>query len=289
MENEYHRPSFLHPEVAPTQFPEKEYREGSYTRVAKLKEMPGSVRELARGDFVVKEYRFHEGDPGWRKLFQGDKPLMGAAEWRLTAIARRLKERHDRVAHFFEGMLPDLVVPTQFIVGAREGGGPESKRLYEIQSEVEPAVVISDEDISQFGDYMWGGRDLDEKRWEAFTDAEVETLLHETSDRHAAAIRAAVKDPARLRAITSQIEVVLRRAEHLVEETKWIPYDIFKPDNLIVTVDGLRIVDTNMGVHPARDVYATRRQFDRGVKFWEEVARRLAAAEEEPVEIRRAA
>lgn len=280
MNQEFRRPEFLHKEVEVRPFAGGEFLQGTLTRVARLEDLPASVRERAKDGLVVKEYRYSEGDPYWDQLLEGDKSFEHPSEKKLTEIGRRMTERQAIVKNYFQNVLPDLVVPTQFIVGARAGGGKDAKRLYEIQQMITPAVAFDDKDVR----YAWMYMQNDPH--DPFSESGLENLLEGLSYEMAEKIYRELPDANRRKGLIAQIEILVARGREFVAETGWIPYDLFKTDNLLITKDGLRLIDTNMGVSAA-EYPNWIAVFNRGVKFWEAVARHLAAAGEQ--DLRKAA
>lgn len=279
MSQEFRRPSFLHKEIQPRPFSGDEFREGSLTTVAQLEDLPSAIKERAKGGLVVKEYRYSEGDPAWDALLEGDASFDNPSQRKLTEIGRRLAERHAIVKDFFKNTLPDLVVPTQFVVGARAGLGKDAKRLYEIQNLVKSAVSIDDDSA-----YAWEYMENDPKH--PYSEAGLRNLLKRISREAAEKIYNEMPDANRRNGLIAQIEVLTARAREFAKETGWIPYDLFKPDNLLMTKDGLRFIDTNMGSSHSK-FPKNEEVFNRGIKFWEAVAEELKAMEAE--EVRKAA
>src|SRR3989338_8881409 len=82
MNNEFPRPSFLHPEVGPEKFSEGDYRSGGFMRVAQSNDLPESVRVRARDNFVIKKNKLGPNHPDWRHFFPGDVDFTRNAERR---------------------------------------------------------------------------------------------------------------------------------------------------------------------------------------------------------------
>lgn len=285
MSDRFERPAFLHREVAPGKFPEGAFRSGSFVQVAELKDLPDSVRARARGNFVIKKNKLGPGHPHWTHLFPGDVDFTRNRERRtIPALAREFKRRHETIAKFFKKQFPDAVVPTQIIVGEDEGPeGRGTPRLYEIQAAVHGLTYPKKEDFDSWELYYWGYRPKELPP----PEAELERALRSASESYALDIIDAVRDVELRGRIRLEIEEIMERARQFVAETGEIPYDLLKPDNFLVTAEGMRIVDTNMLVKAADDENGfLAERFARSIRFWEEVTGWIAAAEEE---VRRAA
>lgn len=280
MSNRFERPAFLHPEVGPEKFPEGDYRAGAFMRVAELRDLPETVRARVKGNLVIKRSRLGPNDPDWRHFFPGDVDFTRNPDRRtIPALAREFKRRHEIIAKFFKKQFPDLVVPTQLIMGEDEGAERRGvKRLYEVQAAVKGVAYPRKDDFDSWELYYWGYRAHELPR----PEAELEQALRSASESYALDIIDAVRDAELRRRIRGEIEETMEHARQFVAETGEIPYDLFKPDNFLITPEGMRIVDTNMLVKEADDENGfLAERFARSIRFWKEVAGWLAAAEGE--------
>lgn len=266
MSHNIERPSFLHPEVEPS----LDFKYGSFTTVNELKDLPEAIRSRVGKGWVLKKYKSNEGSSDWNQFFGGDDDNLT-----LPVIAQSLKRRHEVVSDFFGKEFPDLVVPTQFIIGEGEVDDHREKTLYEIQKKVD-CLVSSSLDASNYFGSLFAETEP--------TPNLIQMWLDHASDLFSQDIAKVITEKKKLFELARDIGALMARAQAFVKATGYIPFDIFMPSNLFITADGLRIVDTNGLVSKkfnTSEVFEFRiTQFDRSIRFWEEVARKIIAMAE---------
>lgn len=282
MGEKFIRPDFIDTKIKPTPLKNGEYGEGFAVRVAKLEGFPNEIESVPHG-YVIKKYKFGESDERWREMFPHDEQLKKTARnLTLLDVARKLKHNEDTLRQYFSDSLPDLIVPSQYIVGSETEkkwfkSAKPKKKLYNIQKEISPSVVLNDQDISLIHQAIkakqFGG-----------VSPENEKSADFTLDISARGIARMIRDnnPENFVLIKEQINILVEKAKNLVAETKFIYIDLFEFHNMLITKDGLRAIDTNQSMPYLKDTSDTERDpavykaiFDGYVNFWDEVAKKL--------------
>lgn len=298
--------------------------EGSFVRVVEFSSVSPRTAEQVPVNYVLKEYNL---DPNnfewewWQDLFMGDPDIDAlkesqrigtpAKEWSLSRIASRLKARHDTLQKFFTAQgLADFVVPTHFIVGAeKHKTNPDrdgKKHVYEIQRKIGaveiPFKVEKDVDTIYAGFYR-EPFSLPPKL-QTLSGQEIKTKVGNAS-KDIAEFLVEKLDKEQLAVITQQLDAILKAVKRMPKELGILVEDILKPDNLLITVDGLRLIDTNSSlpwpnqttdsweektVIPSTEssdqeiVSGLKQRYDRLLFFWESVRDELFIHQLEPAD-----
>lgn len=204
-------------------------------------------------------------------------------KYSIESKAQKLKQRHDRIKGYFSEELPDVIVPTQFVIGTEknkkepERDGP--KYLYEIQ----PRIQGLNLNAHLVKDYMETGTT---RRPGAgnflYEQVPLDIQIIENAKSWAKQIKTEIPDKAQQ--IKNELVKFIEIARQLPERTKEIPYDMVHPFNLKVTKNGLRIFDVNQVLtnfeqgDERRKHFHTDNQLARYFKlleFWQVVADEL--------------
>lgn len=210
----------------------------------------------------------------------------------LPQIAKEVKERHRSIAEFFNLVLPGVVAETQFIVGEQSlaHGGRQLDfdpyvnfgrgtiaSLYEVQPKYAPIIPLDQLPEQAVFDLIY---DFSAFRHKRPDEAEYYTpKVREMAKVLADQFRTVLNNKEREK-ISSEMRLLMGRAHEATKELGWIPWDIFKIDNMLITTDGIRIIDTNgrwpVGI-TGRKVTSEdmERIYNRSILFWEEFASKL--------------
>lgn len=321
MQSEFLKPEFFREGAEIEKFDDQQYRLGRFTKVALLERARGQViKEYAIEEFDPRWSELFFADPlmaheaaqgiliTYKTLRAGRAAPPTAEEvhqalapqfkmiykeaaeipfvrsvlktWQLPAIAKKLNERHALISNFFETQLPELVVPTQYVVGeGKNAKGLNARRIYSISPEVKPVVKMSDVFSFDWGRYFRGWRS-GITTIHHFNKSELAQMLTDAAQKFTNELEGSFSSD-ELKKIRRELEILASRAKKLTQKTGWIPFDLLTPENLVITRDGVRIIDTNQGVPADAPVPAdVRGEFERSIQFWERIAEMLSAAEE---------
>ena len=227
-------PEFFRPGIETTST-----MEGSFTQVTKLKGLPPEILERLPKGYVLKQYI---NNP------ELDKDLFGPDYAKLSIVdkARILKERQTAVRAIFADDLPELVVPSDFLVG--QGVDDEQPHLFEVQPNVPKGVDVL-------------------REW-----YHVENILE--------------KSPQTRQAILGQLKLFVengRKLQHQQDQPalKGKVLDLEGANNLIVTPDGdLRLIDTNYLFSPDNVSPKGKKLYDSYFEYLNLIAAHVREIEE---------
>lgn len=168
---------------------------------------------------------------------------------------------------YFASSLPNLIVPTQFIVGSETcHDGLKRNFVYEIQKKI---VFF---DIGQVVIEPMAG-------WTKEKTVEEEKKFGWIEDEEKIAEKIKKSYGKKTPEIKKELETMVEIAKNLVKETGRIPFDIFSSQNLKFTPDGLRIIDTNinreMGDFIEQELENIKMVFEVYLIYWSKVAKLL--------------
>lgn len=159
--------------------------------------------------------------------FKDAKDLLNLVS--IGGIAKELKQRNSIIKNYFAESLPELVVPTQVIIGRDEGS--HKKTLYEIQPHLDKASTASYPFSESFYKYyLWGVEGEKTKAEEVLNNFinHIKNTLPEKIDL-----------------FKREIPIFIKEISEMLAKEKYFPYDCAKLNNLIFTEHGLRLIDTN--------------------------------------------
>ena len=225
------RPDFLNPEINVSPLVDGRYVRGFFTEVGNLDSLPEEVQKNTPEGYVIKQYLGIGNPEEVAKellLKEGSK----GEKVSIVGIAKELQQRHEMIKKYFDQSLPDLVLPTQLIVGKNEMTKKNS--LYEIQSRLDPSSTTNIVNESTFWPvfecFVHGeekSRVEAEKELAAFID-----YLHNTF-------------PQQIGQFKNQLKIFIEQIKNFQTQTNHLPFDCAMLTNLIFTKDGLRLIDTN--------------------------------------------
>lgn len=225
------RPNFLNPEVNVGPLDDGKYGGGTFTQVGNLENLPENIRGNVPQGYVIKEYTRGE-DP--KKL--AVRLILSENSQRKDVshldIAKELNQRHLMVEGYFKQSLPELVVPTQIIVGRDEVTG--KKTLYEIQSRLDESSTVNTKIDKSLWPVYWYYMQEDVKH-EVKAGEALEnfiTYLHNTF-------------PQQIDLFKNQLNIFIEQVTNFQSKENHFPFDLAMLTNLIFTEDGLRLIDTN--------------------------------------------
>lgn len=297
------RPSFLSKDIEPTGFDDGKLRDGAFTKVANLENLPQEVKVKFRDGLVVKQYAFSGYDRDELNLREGqidehdesiflsgiapfvtkEKRFPSLAELKNAVlekypateeavikngyekfsplgIAKELRRRNSLVKEHFKKSLPDLVVPSQFIVSESAPALDQESQnspygnyrriarpLFELQPRImDKARIARSEEVRNLHlsivkakstpDGIGGFRPGIQNR------KEIEVLAAKVSKAF----------PAEKSKIKKELQAFIRMAKALPQKTNWLIRDLASLENLLITAEGLRLIDTNVGI-PAEE------------------------------------
>ncbi len=182
-----------------------------------------------------------------KKTFHIDERLVAETlkRYSLKAKARKLKEHYDRIRAEFKDELPEIIVPTQFIVGAeRNAKHPVrdgERRLYELQPKINaPEKLPHDETIH---DYVLCGGDAGKNYLYDNPREPIPNDIAEIAKSWAEWIKS--KFPEKWQQIKEGLKKFIALARGIPAKMKVIPIDMVHPYNIRFTADGIRIIDIN--------------------------------------------
>lgn len=212
--------------MKPGPLKDDKYGEGEFTVVADLQNLPAGVREKVPEGYVIKQYKdrkfvlkdahIFEFDPDFNEGSEITQDVQKARS--PMGIAKKLQERQRLVRNYFDRDLPDLVVPSQFIVG--------SWHVYEIQRKMPANSLLIEESLLT--------------PWKSTTFAQRAKEVEQLTVN----IRLLCQE--KVPQVKQEIETFVRLIEQMFEQANWF-LDL-ESGNLLFTKDGLRIIDTNYGL-----------------------------------------
>lgn len=197
--------------------------------------VPESLRSPEASDMVLKELTTDLDTLGI--IFDSDQRFKGLTEedfdakligFSLSEIVATLRHREQFVDQIFKNHLPDLVVPTHFVLGNNEHGDP---RVYSFQKK-QKASVINFRDIFGFFD----GNVV--KTNQALEQIAKQLKVH--------------FEPTQLEAVKNQLLLFIEGVQEMCcqdqdPQIQRSCVDFFGENNLILTEAGdLRLIDTNI-------------------------------------------
>ncbi len=228
------RPNFLNPEIKVGPLESDKYGGGSFVEVGNLENLPESIREKVPQGYVIKQYRSSDQPMNLaRELFlEGSKELK--KEISVGGIAKELKHRNLIMKNYFADSLPELIVPTQFVIGRDEK--TNKKIIYEIQPRLSEASTASMARDSAFMEpiyryYHWGVK-------------EDKLVAIECLNKFIVYIKSAFS-PEVIDRLKRELPIFIKKITDIRAENKYFPYDCAKLNNLLFTEHGLRLIDTN--------------------------------------------
>lgn len=211
-------------------------------------------------------------------------------EWSLPNIAKKLKERHEQLKNFFQSQcLVNFVVPTNFIIGAEKNETDPSrdgkKHIYEIQQKIDPIEIPKNifDDIKKF--YLGGYGFI--LNFTEYAEEEIKLLILNNSEKLANFLKKQLTKDQLIKNIT-ELDILINAVKKIPDELGVVPYDILLPNNMFITADGFRLVDTNQSMPlntESKDIFLeedkimAQERSERLIKFWETVRDNLDIAE----------
>lgn len=175
------------------------------------------------------------------------------ANYSLVKKALELKKRFTAIQDLFSSSLPNLIVKTEFIVGAENNQlSPEkdgAKYLYEVQPKIETPNLYSQLDshmakIEEHVSKMPVSIQLSLiKRGQALPLPGVVKLLATEAGEEIKKLLPQQKDQ-----IKNELLELVRVARTAPDKLKLIPFDAVWPTNVRFTKDGIRVIDVNYSV-----------------------------------------
>ncbi len=218
------RPGFLHSDVNVGPLFKGDYAKGYFTIVGNLENLPGSVKEKVPNGYVIKEYQY--------TVDVGDASKESA---RYIEVAKEFQHKYVLMKNYFAKSLPELVVPTQIIVGEDEK--TKKKHLYEIQPRLDESSTAhlakpNNRSMENFyGHYIRGIWRYDQSKAEKDLENFVAYIKNQFPDK--------------IDLFKHEISVFIKEISDFPSKEKHIPFDCAWPTNLIFTEQGLRLIDTN--------------------------------------------
>ena len=134
------RPNFLNPDIKVGPLAGDKYGHGRFVDVGNLENLSKDIKEKAPSGYVVKQYKSSDDSTSMAEtlFLEGSKELKGIS---VAGMARELKRRNSLMRKYFADFLPELVVPTQVIIGRDER--TNKKNIYEIQPRLDKASTAN--------------------------------------------------------------------------------------------------------------------------------------------------
>lgn len=225
------RPDFLKPEINVGPLNSERYASGTFTEVGNLENLPKSIEAQIPNGYVIKKYNRSDSPEALAISLILKEAISGKAV-SLVEIAKELAQRHAMVKNYFEQTLPELVIPTQMVVGKDEI--TDTKTLYEIQPRLgEPNTTNIQVDRSLWPVYKYYIQQLPKEKQRA--EAALEnfiTYLHTTF-------------PQQIDLFKNQINTFVEQIVDFQSKENHFPFDCAMLTNLIFTEHGLKLIDTN--------------------------------------------
>ena len=225
-------PNFLNPEMKVGPLRNDEYGYGSFVDVGNIENLPENVKEKAIHGYVIKKYRLSNNPITMASMLFVDGSEERKNGLSIEGIAKELKHRNSIMKNYFAESMPELVVPTQVIIGKDEK--TNKKTIYEIQSRLDEPNTASKagdpslEPLYKF--YLQG-------------DESEKSKAEEVLDNFIAYIKVAF--PEKIDLLKHEISIFRREIRKMYATGDYLPYDCAKLNNLIFTRNGLRLVDSN--------------------------------------------
>ncbi|MFA5926043.1 MAG: hypothetical protein WC831_03845 [Parcubacteria group bacterium] len=183
-----------------------------------------------------------------REKLQNPEYVAKAVEaWRFPNIAKRLHKRNKGLQQFFSSHgLPDLIVPTNIVVGAERNEIDESrdgpKHLYEIQPRINSLALP--ESVLNGAYVVYHGANIGMLYFRALSPDQLKKQIEIQSSELSEYLSRSLSLE-QLNKIRNEISNLINAAKQLPLEIGKIPYDILMLKNILITKNGLRIIDTN--------------------------------------------
>jgi len=241
-----------------------------------LKTMPKGAEPLLKdiADNALERYKeiekaypeFREEKPeeykeyvAWQVKLQ-DPEFVGKVveSWKLSGIAKRLGERNTKLLNYFTKQgLADIIVKTNFIVGAEKGEANENKdgikHVYEIQPKIE-SVVLPQTLLDSMRSIYLGGPTLAASFGASgsYAPEKITIMIEESTEKLIGMLRETLSVE-QLTQIRGEISALIPVAKELPIQTGILPPDILMIGNMLITKEGLRIIDTNLSVSVSKN------------------------------------
>lgn len=161
-------------------------------------------------------------------------------KYSLETKAKKLKQRYERIRNIFSAELPNIIVPTQFIIGAEKNQQhPDrdgTKRLYELQPKINALELERYENL--IGG-LFEGNNIFGNPHEPIPEYCINIIKN-----WAKQIKKAF--PKQWQQIKEELKKFIELARPIPEKMKEIPFDMVHPANVKFTADGVRIIDINV-------------------------------------------
>lgn len=166
-------------------------------------------------------------------------------KYSLETKAQKLRQRYERIRDVFSDELPDVIVPTQFIIGAEENQQhPDrdgAKRLYELQPRIS---MLELRDKRSVKDYVFNDSDSERNYLYGFPQESIPENIVNIVKFWAEQIKETY--PNQWKQIKEELKKFIELSRPIPEKMKEIPYDMVHPANVGFTSDGVRIIDINL-------------------------------------------
>ncbi|MFA6426886.1 MAG: hypothetical protein WCW16_00360 [Candidatus Magasanikbacteria bacterium] len=166
-------------------------------------------------------------------------------KYSLETKARKLKKRYEEIKNVFSDELPNIILPTQFIIGAEENRQhPDrdgAKRLYELQPKINALKLRGTRPVHE---YLHTGGNPGKNFLYDSPHVPIPENIINIVKMWAKQIKETF--PKQCAQIKEELEKFIELARPIPEKMNEIPHDMVHPVNVGFTADGIRIFDINL-------------------------------------------
>jgi hypothetical protein len=211
----------------------------------KLDEFPANVKYGMRAHVMVSGRRTADLKPVPIPKSPADSLERFINPSVLEAKAQKLKQRYEKIKDVFADELPNIIVPTQFIIGAEKNKQhPDhdgEKRLYELQPKISSLRLSDTRDVHE---YVFNGGESEHNYLYYNPQEPIPKNILGTAKIWATQINE--NFPNQRQQIKDELKKFIELSRPIPERMNEIPYDMVHPANVGFTSDGIRIPDINL-------------------------------------------
>lgn len=219
----------------------------------------------------------------------GEKIVAQVLEkYSLNTKAKKLKERHEKAVAYFLNKLPEIIVPTEFIIGT-ENNDLETERdgrkyIYELQERIggiglESVSEAIEDALMSYLQYTNKSESAQQDFFDRYEP--LPKYVENFAKLWALEIKSAY--PAQAGMLKKQLIAFVEIARRIPVKTDEIPLDLVWLLNMRFTSEGLRIIDTNISFpqNELANPLGAMSRYHRCLDIWQVVADSLPGDPEE--------